>query len=348
MIDRRAFLAASTLLGCRTNQKTIQAVPSSPISSIVKPKRLSPGNTVALINPAGAVAYRVDIEIVVESLEAIGLKVKLGKHLMDRYGYLAGTDIDRAADVNEFFADPEVDGILAVRGGWGCARILPLIDYDSIRSNPKVLLGYSDVTALLLAIHSKTGLVTFHGPVGKGSWNDFSTSYVRSLLFEGEPVTLRNPEHKLGLLTQVEDRIETICLGKAKGRLLGGNLTVLSALIGSGYLPDWDGAVLFVEEVGEYIYRVDRMLTQLKLAGILDRLSGFVFGKCTDCKPGGEGFGSLTLEQVFDDHIRPLNIPAWYGSMIGHISNKFTIPVGVEAEIDAETGTIQLIEPAVL
>ncbi len=314
---------------------------------LVKPRRLRPGDLVALINPAGATAHRVEVQIVTESLQALGLKVKQADHLMDRYGYLAGTDAERAADVNAQFADPSVAGVVAVRGGWGCARILPLLDFDAIAENPKVLVGYSDVTALLLAVHSITGLVTFHGPVGLGPWNRFTVDYFKRILFDGEPVLYSNPTAVGDNLTQVTDRVQTISPGKARGPLLGGNLTVLSAIVGSRYLPDWDGAILFLEDINEYIYRIDRMLTQLQLAGVLDRISGLIFGKCTDCEPGEGGYGSLTLDQVFDDHIRPLEVPAYQGAMIGHIRDKFTLPEGIPVEIDADKGTIQLLEPPV-
>jgi muramoyltetrapeptide carboxypeptidase len=158
---------------------------------------------------------------------------------------------------------------------------------------------------------------------------------------------MENPVEIGDNLAQTEDRVLTINGGTAKGRLLGGNLSVLTAMVGSDYLPDFRGSILFIEEVREEIYRVDRMLTQLKLAGILDQLSGFIFGKCSDCDPG-KGFASLTLEEVFDDHIKPLGIPAWYGAMIGHIEKKFTMPLGVAAEIDAGLGKISLLEPAVV
>jgi len=316
-------------------------------AGIVKPKRLQVGDTVALVSPASATAHRVDIEIVKESLEALGLVVKMGEHVLDRYGYLAGDDLDRAADVNEQFADSQVSGVVAVRGGWGCARILPFLDFETIEDNPKVLIGYSDITALLLSIHARTGLVTFHGPRGLGPWHPFTVEYFRRVLMEGESVVMSNPREIGDNLTQVTNRVQTISPGIAQGRLIGGNLTVLSAIVGSSYFPSCKGAILFLEDVGEDIYRVDRMLTQLKLAGILEEISGFVFGKCTDCTPG-RGYGSLTMEQLFDDHIKPLEIPSWHGAMIGHIPRQFVIPEGVPAEIDSEAGTIRLLEPAVL
>jgi muramoyltetrapeptide carboxypeptidase len=315
--------------------------------STLKPPRLKPGNTVGLINPAGATFHPEDVVIAEETLAALGLKMKSGKHLLDRYGYLAGTDQARAADINTMFADPKVDAILTLRGGWGCNRLLDLIDYKIVAKHPKILMGYSDITSLLLALNAKTGLVTFHGPVGISTWNEYSTDFVKRLLFDAQAFSMENPKEMGDNLTQVKDRILTINSGQAKGRLVGGNLTVLTAMVGSDYLPDFKGKVLFLEDVGENIYRIDRMLTQLKLAGILGQLSGFVFGKCSDCGPE-ESYGSLTLEEILDDHIKSLGIPAWYGSMIGHIEDKFTMPLGVEAEIDADNGKITLLESAVV
>ncbi len=318
------------------------------VSPVIKPNRLKAGDTIAVVGPAAPSYDREQVQITVESLEALGLKVQLGKHIFDRYGYLAGKDADRAADLNEAFANPNVQAIIAMHGGWGCARILPLLNYSVIQKNPKPLLGYSDITALLLGIHAETGLVTFHGPVGSATWNEFSTNYLRRLLFNGESLLMENPKDKEKLLAQVKDRTTTLVKGKAKGKLIGGNLTVLCHIIGSSYLPDFKDKILFIEDIHEDIYSVDRMLTHLKLAGILDQIAGFVFGKCTDCEAGSGGYGSLTLWDLFDDHIVPLKKPAYTGAMIGHIKDKFTVPLGIEAEIDADLGTIQLLESAVL
>lgn len=305
--------------------------------SILKPPRLKVGDTVGLINPSSPIEQE-DIDYARKELAALGLNVKLGTHLLDEYGYLAGQDADRAQDVNAMFADRSVQALLAMRGGWGSNRILPLLNYDLIRSNPKIIIGYSDITSLLLAIYARSGIITFHGPVATSVWNPFSVNYVQRILLDAEPVRMQNPP-----LT----RPQTITGGKARGQLVGGNLSVLSAMVGSDYLPDWENKILFVEEIGEDIYRVDRMLTQLKLAGILDKISGFIFAECTRCEAGEGDEPSLTLSQVLSDWVRPLGIPAWYGSAIGHIRDKFTVPVGVEVEIDANRGIIQLLEPAV-
>jgi len=336
-IKRRHFLTTGlAAIASQVPLSTLQAKTAP--QAIIKPPRLRIGDTVGLINPASPID-REDVLKSQQVLSGLGLKVKLGAHILDQYGYLAGKDADRAADVNAMFADGTVKAIIAMRGGWGCNRILPLLNYNLIRSRPKIVLGYSDITSLLLAIYTRTRLVGFHGAVATSTWNDFTVNYAQRILFHGEAVTMGNtPE------TQV--RKLTITPGKARGRLLGGNLSVLSAMVGSSYLPVWKDSILFVEEIGEDIYRVDRMLTQLKLAGILNQISGFVFGECTNCKLGDTP--SLTLIQVLQAHIRPLGIPAWYGSMIGHIKDKFTVPLGVEVEVDVVAGTIKMLEKAVI
>jgi len=313
----------------------------------VKPKRLKEGDLVGFVNPAGAMFNPDGAEIAREAMAALGLRAVFGDHLFDRYGYLAGRDEDRAADVNRFFADPKVSAVLALRGGWGCNRLLPLLDYDAIRKNPKILMGMSDITGLLVGITAETGLVTFYGPTGGSSWSEFTTDNARRVLFDGEAIAMSNKVGTDDRLVQVKNRVQTINGGTARGPLLGGNLTVLTAMMGSDYLPDFDGSILFVEDLNEDIYRVDRMLTQLSLAGVLGKVGGFVFGDCKNCDPGN-GYGSLTLMEVLADHIGPLGVPAWYGSMIGHIADKFTVPLGVRAEIDADAGTIRLLEPAVV
>lgn len=315
---------------------------------VVRPGRLRPGDTVGLIDPASATWEPVDIEIVVESLAALGLKARKGAHLLARRGYFAGTDEERAADVNAMFADPEVKAIHCVRGGWGCARLLPLLDWSVIARHPKILLGYSDITALLLSLHARTGLVTFHGPVGISRWNPFNVGYLKRVLLDGEAVTFENlKEIDEDHLTVIENRVQTLTPGVARGRLLGGNLTVLTAIVGSGYLPEWDGCILFLEDVEEAPYRIDRMLTQLRLAGILQKARAVIWGSCADCRPG-DGYGSLTITDVLHDHLKPLGVPAWQGAMIGHIERQFTLPVGLEVEVDASAGTIRMLEPAVV
>jgi muramoyltetrapeptide carboxypeptidase len=315
----------------------------------LRPARLRPGDTVGLVAPATATFFPVDIDIAEESLVAMGLKVKRGAHLLDRFGFLAGRDKDRAADINGFFNDPSIAGIVALRGGWGCARLLPYLDYAAAAKQPKVVLGYSDITALLNGLHARTGLVTFHGPVGVSRWNAFNADAMKRVIFAGEAVTFENlREFEDGELAQRKHRVRTITAGIARGRMLGGNLTVLTSILGSAYVPDFRGAILFIEDTNEAPYRVDRMMTQLKLAGILGQVRGVVFGECSECDPGEGSYGSLTLEEILIDHLAPLGVPAWHNAMIGHIPEQFTIAVGSEVEIDATRGSIRMLEPAVV
>ena len=346
-INRRELLQVLAYGGLGLTTVRSDTVLADVRAQAIVPPRLKSGDVVGLVSPAGITRSKDKLRIIEETLAALDLKLHVDEHAMDRWGYLAGQDEIRAEAINKMYRDPDVDAILTFIGGWGCARLLPYLDYDMIQKHPKIIMGFSDVTALLLAIYAKTGMVTFHGPSGRSGWNTFTVDYVKRLLFDAEAITYKNPEDKGDNLTQVEDRIRTITPGKARGRLVGGNLTVFTALIGSDYLPDWKDHILFIEDVGEGIYRIDRMMTQLKLAGVLDQISGFIFGKCTDCD-ADSGYSSFTLEEVLDDHIKPLGIPAYQGAMIGHISDKFTIPLGVTAELDAARGTIQLLESAVM
>jgi muramoyltetrapeptide carboxypeptidase len=345
-MDRREFLGTAA-----GSVAAALAVPrlAADRQAVVKPKRLAAGDAVGLVAPANATFQSLELQIAKESLEALGLKVKIGSHLLDRHGYLAGQDKDRAADINAFFADASVRAVLPIRGGWGSSRVLPYLDFDTIRRNPKVIAGYSDITALLLSIHAKTGLVTFHGPNGMGQWDAFTVEYFKRVLMQGEAVTFANPHtfSDRNALTQIENRTQTITPGKARGPLLGGNLTVLTTIIGSPYLPAWDGAIFFCEDVGENYYRIDRMLTQLKLAGVLSKIAGFVFGTCSECTPGDNNFGALALEEIFADHIKPLGIPAWSGAMIGHGMPQWTLAQGINVDADADAGTIRMLEPGV-
>jgi muramoyltetrapeptide carboxypeptidase len=343
---RRNLLAA---LGVAATGIAVSAKTGSARSSaLMKPPRLRPGDTIGVFSPAGATFQQDQIDLVMDAVKGLGFVPKLAPHATERYGYLAGPDELRAADVNAMFADPSVAALMPIHGGWGSARILPYLDYDTIQANPKVLVGFSDITALLLGIYAQTGLITFHGPHGITSWREGQVNPLRRIVMDGEALTYTNP--LLGddqdRLMRVRGRVQTITPGQASGLLIGGNLSVISGIVGSPYMPDTNGAILFLEDIGEAPYRVDRMLTQLKLAGILDNLAGFVFGQCTNCSPG-ETYGSLTLGQILDDHIKPLGIPAWSGAWIGHVEPLWTLPIGGRATIDTHTGSIQMQSAAV-
>ncbi|MHA6768460.1 S66 peptidase family protein [Sphingobium ummariense] len=342
MLDRRALIAAfgASLVAAK-------APPAAPPPALVRPPRLRPGDTVGLVEPAGFTDDAFDLDLVKETIVAMGLKPKAAPHLAQRYGYLAGEDRARAADLNAMYADPEVRAVFAVRGGWGCARILPYLDFDLIRAHPKLLVGFSDITALHLAFAARAGFTTIHGPNAASSWGRLSWDAFRAVAFDAQTPTFRNPQGMEDRLVQRAGRIRTFRPGKATGRLLGGNLTVLCALMGTPWLPDFTGAILFIEETNEAEYRIDRMLTQLALAGVLGKLAGVVFGQCTSCTARDASFGGFTLSEVLQQHLAPLGIPTFQGALFGHVANQFSLPEGVRAEIDADEGTIRLLEPAV-
>ncbi len=337
MINRREFISAVGAVGLAPTSVSAN-------DTLIKPPRLRPGDRVGLVSPATAAFETEPTKIWIDALESLGFEVVLGDNYYDPHGYFAGEDAARASDINAFFREPGIKMIFA-RGGWGAPRVLPLLDYDMIRANPKVLLGYSDATALLTAIYSRTGLVTFHGP---SPLNTFSAEHFRRVVMNGESYTMSNPSFiTTNDLVQTENRIHTMRGGKATGRILGGNLSLLTAITGSEYLPDWEGCILFIEDVDEAVYRIDRMMTELALSGVLGKINGFIFGRCTDCDPG-RGFGSLTMEEMLAEHIGPLGIPAFSGSMIGHIDEQFTIPLGIDVEIDADAGSIRMLEAGVV
>lgn len=314
-----------------------------------KGARLRPGDTIGLIEPASASDDPFDLVLVEEAIRAIGLVPKRAPHLLKRYGYLAGQDKERGADITAMFADKDVKAIFAVRGGWGAARALPFVDWDVVRANPKFLIGYSDITALHMAIAAKGGAVTLHGPNASSAWGKGSVDSFKAIAFDGATPVFENPKANEDRLVQRRWRTIKIRGGKAQGQLLGGNLTVLTALAGTPYLPDFTSAILFLEDVDEAEYRIDRMLTQLGQAGVLKGLAGVVFGQCTNCRdPDGSGpGGGFTLNSILRQHFEPLGIPAFEGAWFGHIADQFTIPQGVMAEIDADAGTLRLLEAAV-
>jgi len=315
-----------------------------------KPPHVKQGDTVGFISPASPIYYAFNsstyAEHVQKSMEPLGLSVKFSKNAFKEYGYLAGTDKERASDIMDMFRDPSVSFIIANRGGWGCNRIIDTIDYDVIKQNPKPIMGYSDLTGLLNAIYTKTGLVTFHGPMGLDTWwggdASFNGQYVKQSIMTGQALFYQN-------LPAYRDQLYTITPGTARGRLIGGNLSVFVAMIGSEYLlkQNLQNAILFLEDVGEAPYRIDRMLTQLHLAGFFDEIAGFVFGICSGCTADNKN-QSLSIPQILDEKIRPLGVPAYAGAMFGHeLDAQFTLPIGIEVAIDASAGTITMLESAV-
>jgi muramoyltetrapeptide carboxypeptidase len=316
---------------------------------LIKPKRLKHGDTLGLIAP-GSYITEDELKESITNLESLGFKVVYTKRILLRNGYLAGTDEQRAADLNEMFSKDDIDGIVAARGGYGCTRILPLIDYDLIKKNPKVLIGYSDITALLFAIYLKSGLICFHGPVGISTFNEYSINNFKNILmYPSEGLILYNEGNENQIEGKdVDTELYTIKSGKATGRLIGGNLSIVVSLIGTPYDVDSAGKLIFLEEVGEEPYRIDRMLTQMIEAGKFDKASGVILGEFSDCEPKKNDPGSFSLNEVLFNRLYDLNIPVIYGMSFGHIKNKLTLPVGIKAEFDSQNQTMTLLEKAVL
>ena len=319
--------------------------------STLKPSPLQPGDQIGLITPG----FPTDEEGLNEALEHIksyDLEPVMGKHVNAPFGYLAGTDADRAADVMSMFTNPEIKGIWCIRGGFGCTRILNLLDYKLIRKNPKLLIGYSDITALHLAIYQKTGLVSFHGPVATSQPNDYSTKgalrFIQTPLDWQSPIVNYAGQEELAA-TQTAFKAYTLRGGTAQGKLVGGNLSLVSALVGTPYLPSFKNAVVYLEDVGEKPYRIDRMLVQLLQGSDLKEAAGIVLGVFNDCEPGesADPEKTFTMHQVFEQHLLPLGVPICYGMSFGHIDHQFTIPIGVEARLNADQRQIQLLESPV-
>lgn len=318
-------------------------------SPIIKPSRLKTGDLIGLTAP-GSFISESELQDSITNLEKLGFRVYYSQNILARYGYLAGTDIQRRDDLHHMFTKKEVKGIMCARGGYGCSRILPLLDYDLIRQNPKILVGYSDITALCYGIFSKTGLICFHGPVAISTFNDFSISYFNRVLL--------NPEPQLLLTSAINEdpdkqnySVVPIRSGKSSGQLAGGNLSIVVSLIGTPYDINCDGKIVFLEEIGEEPYRVDRMLTQMIEAGKFNKAAGIalgIFDKCEPKQKNAEFDFSFSLMEVLMDRLYNLGIPVIYGLSFGHITNKFTLPVGINAELDVDNQTLRLLEQAVV
>ncbi len=314
---------------------------------VMKPCRLSPGDTVGLIAP-GYLLSEEQLQTSIQNLRQLGFKPYYTTRISGKYGYFSGTDKERAADINEMFENPEVKGIISAGGGYGCTRILNDIDYSKICRSPKVLMGFSDVTALLNAVTRQTGLVTFHGPVARTVHRTYNTAQFNNIILHPASnylITGTADDWEKSVVDPVYERY-TIFSGKAGGKLAGGNLSLVVSLIGTKYQLDLKNKILFLEDIDEEPYRIDRMLTQLLETGALQQLAGIVFGICKGCNKGTPA-NSFSLKEVILDRIKPLKIPAFYGLSFGHNINNGVLPIGLNAILDADRKTIRLTEPAV-
>ncbi len=338
-VSRRSFIPSLGALLVLPTMTSFQKN-SDEISVPLYPKGLKNGATIGLCAPAGPSHDLTEIDHFKKFLIDKGFNVKEGKYIRKHLGYFTSTDVQRSEEFMELIEDSSVDAIFFTRGGWGCARLLDLLDYDSIQRNQKIILGFSDITSLLIAITHKTGLITFHGPNGNASWEQPSYQWIEQLLFSEKSILY---EAK-GMQTTSQ---KTIVSGIAKGELIGGNLSVICGIIGSNYFPTWSNKILFLEEVGEEPYRVDRMLTQLKLNGAFDHLAGIVLGQFKKCI-AEESNWAFTIEEVLEQHFGNLKIPVFCGAPIGHIKDKYVLPIGQTVEINADKFTIRTLGPSVV
>ena len=341
--------AAALLPNCNVQaQEESSGTLSSPTLSadLIKPKRLKKGDTIGLITPGSFIPDKA-LEKAINNVKKLGFKVVLGKHIRALRGFNAGTDEQRLEDLHAMFENPEIDGVWCARGGYGCTRLLPMIDYDLVKRNAKVLLGYSDITALHNAFYQKIGLVTFHGPVASSTMTPYATSQFQKALMEvnERQVIQLSAENK-----EVDNELyqpKTINKGKVQGTLIGGNLSLLAAMAGTEFEVDATDKLVFMEDIEEKPYRIDRMLTQLRQSSNLEKAAGFALGIFADCVPEPED-RSLSLLETVEDRLQSIGKPTAYGLSWGHISNQATLPVGVQAELNADTFVLKLLESGVL
>ncbi|MGB7202016.1 MAG: LD-carboxypeptidase [Pyrinomonadaceae bacterium] len=329
--------------------KAVSGQKSAKPRQLIKPKRLGAGDTIGIIAPAsGAEPEKFDGAIAM--LEAMGFKTKTGKYARGDNGIFSGTDKERLHDLMWAFTDKTIDAVWCIRGGDGAPRLLPDIDFEVIKRNPKIFVGYSDITSLHVAISNATGLITFHGPGASSTFSDYTKARVFDLLNGAATpyrIELADGNREKGKTSPLF-KTETIRRGKCRGRLIGGNLSLLAALAGTPYaLSHLKGKILFIEDVNERPYRIDRMLTQLRQSADLKSLAGIALGIFDGCNPP-EGKPSQTVQDVIKDRLGDLGVPVVYGLSFGHIRDQCTLPVGINAELDATGATITLLESAVV
>jgi muramoyltetrapeptide carboxypeptidase len=349
-----SILAGSTALGACASSFPSIAPRSFSLQKLIKPAKLEVGQTVGLIAPSGFVSTNA-IERYISNLQGLGLKVKLAKNLTARWGGYGGTIQERVDDLHGIFLDKNVHGIWAARGGSGASSLLPFIDFDVIRTNPKILVGYSDLTALHLAFYHRTGLVCFHGPVASSVFSEFTTRYLKTVLMQSsrETVLQLSDDHTNFAREQSHFQRRILTEGVAEGQLWGGNLSIVASLLGSEFLgvsprQILENKLLFLEDVGEAPYRIDRLLHQLaqsQVAGF-KTVAGVMLGVYSRIKPPDDD-PTLTMHEVFDHHFKNIKRPAVYGYSFGHVPHQWTLPIGIQARLDTKEQTLTLLEPAV-
>jgi muramoyltetrapeptide carboxypeptidase len=346
---RRQFLGAlnaAALSGCTSlNLSTVQKHPTVP--TLVKPQRLRLGQTIGLFAPGGYVTP-AQLDRSQENLKKLGFKVKLAPNIFARWGGYAGTIQERVNSLEQLYFDDEVAGLWAVRGGSGTIGLLPFLNYAALRAKPKPVIGYSDISALHLALLSQAGLVSFHGPVASSTFSEFTTACFNAVLMQpqAEQTLALAPEHSARGKTEAAYEYYEIQRGVTTGQLVGGNLSTLVSLVGSKYLPNIEQSIVFLEDIGEAPYRIDRLLHQLFNLYPPNRLSGLAFGIFAKAEPP-DSDPSLSLKQVLAAHLNEARTPSAYGYSFGHIAPQWTLPLGINTRLDTANQTLTLLETAV-
>jgi muramoyltetrapeptide carboxypeptidase len=317
---------------------------------LVKPPALRAGDTVGILSPSTQVTDPDRLQMAQRTVDYFGLKARWGKSVRSHRAQDVATVSERVDDLHGLFKDSDVRAIFCIRGGYGACQLLADLDYELIRRNPKIFVGYSDITALHLAFQRKAGLVTFHGPVLLSEFSPYTQANFRKALFDKVALgSLANPVETNVL--RPNHPVRTIRSGTARGRLTGGNLTLISTLMGTPYEIETEQRLFFTEDVGEEPYRIDRMLTQLRLAGKLKVVAGIMFGECHECSPNDykPSFAwNRTFGVVLDDRLQDVGVPVLSGLTIGHTGDQLTLPLGVMASLDADKAILNVEEAAVV
>ena len=309
----------------------------------IKPPRLKSGEVIGIISPASSVQDPSLLNKGVRYIENNGYRVEVGKSVDKIKGYLAGDDEERVDDLNQMFKNKNVKAIICVRGGYGSGRIIDKINYKLIRNNPKILVGYSDITALQMAISKKTGLITFAGPMLASDFADRMNPESEDFFWR-----LITSKKKIGRLSFADNnKLPAINKGSAVGRIIGGNLSVLSSLIGTPYFPELKDKILLMEDIDEIPYRIDRLLNQMRLNNVFKQVKGILLGRFVDCYEHDPEKKTLTLGEVMEDYLQDLKIPVIYSFPHGHIKEKITVPFGIKVKINASRGFVEYEESAV-
>lgn len=302
---------------------------------MIIPRRLQPGDLIAITAPASPLALEQVIKAK-NQLRAWGFQVKIGSTCFQEKGYLAGLDEDRGRELNHFFNDNEVKGILCLRGGYGSLRILQELDYDMIKKNPKIFIGFSDITALHIALQQQCQLVTFHGPMAAQIANGLDPLSSKSLF------KVITEDKALGVMNHMQqEEMDYLVAGMGEGEIVGGNLTLITATLGTPYELETKNKLLFIEEIGEEAYRIDRMFTQLKLAGKFSEVAGIILGDFNHSN-------SIEIFSLIREELSLIGKPVLKGLRAGHCTPNLTIPLGVKARLSSQDNTFEILEGAVL